>query len=175
MTSARPHNGTPSSKRKSQAGSPPWSAISARGNIALATVSRLPTSPAAWRSAISTMCCRISNGAARIPHCGRMRNDWVSASRSRPRCRWRRSTSLRLDPRRLDHLAPLLVILADDLCEFGGRGADDVDADGGHALLVTCCGDDLAHLAVERIDDVGRRAGRRHQANARSHLEAGKA
>src|SRR3954470_3601551 len=63
--------------------------------------------------------------------------------------------SLRLDARGLDHAAPFLVIVADDLGEFARRGADHIDADGRHALLIAGCRDDLPHLAVERIDDVG--------------------
>ena len=44
----------------------------------------------------------------------------------------------------------------------------------GHALVEARRGDDLADLAVERVDDVGRRAGRRHQPDRRADLEAGK-
>src|SRR5262249_2115407 len=82
--------------------------------------------------------------------------------------------SLRLDAGRRNHLAPFLIVVADDLRELLRRGADHVDADRGHALVKAGVGDDRRDLAVERGDDVGRRAGRCHESHSRTDLEAGK-
>src|SRR5262245_51668279 len=49
--------------------------------------------------------------------------------------------SLRLDPGRGDHLAPLLVVVLDDLGVGRRRGADHVDADRRHALMEARIGD----------------------------------
>src|SRR5215510_4523951 len=67
--------------------------------------------------------------------------------------------SFRLDPGGRDHLSPFRIVVSDDLGIGRRRGADHVDADRGHALVEAGRGNRLADRAVERVDDVGRRAG----------------
>src|SRR4029450_13086195 len=74
--------------------------------------------------------------------------------------------SFRLDPGGCDHLSPFRVVVADDLGIGRRGGADHLDADRGNALAEAGRGDRLRDRAVERVDDVGRCSGRRHQADA---------
>src|SRR5260370_18546276 len=66
--------------------------------------------------------------------------------------------SLRLDTGIRDHLAPFRVVVADDLRIGRPRGADHIDPDRSHTLVEAERGDHTCDLAIDRLDNVGRRA-----------------
>src|SRR5882724_7023966 len=83
--------------------------------------------------------------------------------------------SLRLDAGGCDHLAPFLVVVADDLAELRWRGADHVDPDRCHALMEACRPDGLHDLAMQRVDNFRRRVCGPDETHAGADLEARKA
>src|SRR5262249_35125668 len=67
--------------------------------------------------------------------------------------------SLRLDARELHHLGPLLRFRGDEPAEVGGRAPNHRTAQVGEPCLEPGIGEGGVDLAVELVDDLGRRTG----------------
>src|SRR5262245_54391870 len=69
----------------------------------------------------------------------------------------RPARSFRLDTRELDHLAPLLGVIGDELAEVGGRAWKCSGTQLGEPRLHLGIGESRVDLLVELLDDLGRR------------------
>src|SRR5262245_5054099 len=67
------------------------------------------------------------------------------------------TSSLRLDVRGSDHLAPLLGLIGDELAEVGGRARKSGATKFGEPRLDLGIGKGRVDLCVELVDDLGRR------------------
>src|SRR3954451_2242568 len=92
-----------------------------------------------------------------IYHCAQNGGHGASA----PLPPYEASPSLRLQPRRLDHLRPLLGLFRDQFTEFGRRARQRFAADRGETGFHTGIGDRGIDLLVELIDDCSWRLARR--------------
>src|SRR5947209_20618502 len=80
--------------------------------------------------------------------------------------------SIRFDARELDHLAPLLGFLSDELAEVGRRARKCGGAPLGKPRLHLGIGKGRVDLRVELVDDLGRRVARRADAGPEAKLIA---
>src|SRR5580704_10211542 len=83
-----------------------------------------------------------------------------------------RPGSIELDPRELDHLAPFLVFIGDELAIVAGAHRRRYVAKVDEAASDPGIGDTGIDRLVERADDFGRRTARRPNAQASHNLVA---